>query len=343
MEKTTPPNETNFQIDINKITKDELILINGIGEKTAESIISYREKIGKFTNLNQLLNIEGIGEKTLETLKQYLILDNQQLPPQNPNVEKTTPPNETNFQIDINKITKDELILINGIGEKTAESIISYREKIGKFTNLNQLLNIEGIGEKTLANLKQYLTLDIQQSPSQNSNPNVEKTTPPNETNFPIDINKITKDELILINGIGEKTAESIISYREKIGKFTSLNQLLNIDGIGEETLENLKKYLTLEIPQQTTPLETSLSHVETTSPKTNPPQTETTQITKPVLVNINTASFDELMQVDGMTEEIANKIMEFRELAGPFSQVNEVAMFCSNSVASKIIKQLTI
>ncbi len=258
----------------------------------------------------------------------------------NNNTDSSTP-QINDFPIDINKATKDELILINGIGEKTAESIISYREKIGKFTNLNQLLNIEGIGEKTLETLKQYLILDNQQLPPQN--PNVEKTTPPNETNFPIDINKITKDELILINGIGEKTAESIISYREKIGKVTSLNQLLNIDGIGEETLENLKKYLTLEIPQQTTPPETSLSHVETTSPKTNPPQTETTQITKPVLVNINTASFDELMQVDGMTEEIANKIMEFRELAGPFSQVNEVAMFCSNSVASKIIKQLTI
>ena len=77
-----------------------------------------------------------------------------------------------------------------------------------------------------------------------------------------------------------------------------------------------MKKYLTLKVPEQTT---------------------------KPVLVNINTASYDELMQVEGMTEEIANQIIEFREKAGPFSQVNEVAMFASNSVASKIIKQLTI
>ena len=218
------------------------------------------------------------------------------------------------FPFDINKVTKDQLTRIDGIGEKTAQSIISHREKIGKFTSLNQLLNVEGIGEKTLENLKQYLILENPQPSTQN--PNDEKTTTPAETPFPIDINKVTKDQLILIDDIGEKTAESIISYREKIGGFTSLNQLLNISDIGDKTFETLKKYLTLKVPEQTT---------------------------KPVLVNINTASYDELMQVEGMTEEIANQIIEFREKAGPFSQVNEVAMFASNSVASKIIKQLTI
>ena len=49
---------------------------------------------------------------------------------------------------------------IKGVGEKTAQAIIAYREQIGGFTELEQLMEIEGIGEKRFATLCEYLTLD---------------------------------------------------------------------------------------------------------------------------------------------------------------------------------------
>ncbi|EOD53905.1 ComEA protein [Aeromonas molluscorum 848] len=45
-------------------------------------------------------------------------------------------------------------------------------------------------------------------------------------------------DELTALKGIGEKKAQSIIDYREKQGKFSSVDQLADVSGIGPATLE---------------------------------------------------------------------------------------------------------
>ncbi|MEN6320593.1 MAG: helix-hairpin-helix domain-containing protein, partial [Syntrophaceae bacterium] len=44
---------------------------------------------------------------------------------------------------------------------------------------------------------------------------------------IPIDINKATQDDLILITGIGEKTALKIIQHRTQIGRFNKLEELM--------------------------------------------------------------------------------------------------------------------
>jgi competence protein ComEA len=62
-----------------------------------------------------------------------------------------------------------------------------------------------------------------------------------------ININTANKSDFQKLPGIGEKTAESIISYRNKIGKFSSVNGLLNIQGIGEAKFSKIKKYLCIK------------------------------------------------------------------------------------------------
>ncbi len=44
-----------------------------------------------------------------------------------------------------------------------------------------------------------------------------------------------------LLNGVGEKKAEAIISYRKTNGPFSSLAQLEQVDGIGPATIEKNK------------------------------------------------------------------------------------------------------
>lgn len=61
---------------------------------------------------------------------------------------------------------------------------------------------------------------------------------------FPIDVNLVTFEELCAIDGIGEKTADKIIEYRNSVGKITSLEQLGEIYGIGDKTIEKLYNYL---------------------------------------------------------------------------------------------------
>ena len=63
----------------------------------------------------------------------------------------------------------------------------------------------------------------------------------------PISLNTASVRELQKINGVGEKTAESIVAYREENGEFTSAEELLEINGIGEATLEKILPQIVIE------------------------------------------------------------------------------------------------
>ena len=63
-------------------------------------------------------------------------------------------------QVNINTASIAELTTLNGIGEKKAQAILTYREEQGLFTTLEEIKNIPGIGEKTFENLKPYITIN---------------------------------------------------------------------------------------------------------------------------------------------------------------------------------------
>ncbi|MBR2715318.1 MAG: helix-hairpin-helix domain-containing protein [Ruminococcus sp.] len=60
-------------------------------------------------------------------------------------------------------------------------------------------------------------------------------------------LNTATKEELVLLNGIGEKTAEKIIKHREEEGPFESIEELKNLKGITDESFNKLLPYITVK------------------------------------------------------------------------------------------------
>jgi len=66
------------------------------------------------------------------------------------------------------------------------------------------------------------------------------------ESALSVDINRAGAAELDLLPGVGEVTARSIMTFREKNGPFTSLEQLMDVPGIGPETYEKIKPHITL-------------------------------------------------------------------------------------------------
>lgn len=56
-------------ININTASSGELTSIKGIGEKTAQAIIDYRQKNGLFKAIEDIKNVKGIGDKKFETIK----------------------------------------------------------------------------------------------------------------------------------------------------------------------------------------------------------------------------------------------------------------------------------
>ena len=61
-------------IDINRSSMQDLVLVPGIGEKTAEKILEQRSMNGKFRKLDELMLVKGIKEKRFEKLRRYLCI-----------------------------------------------------------------------------------------------------------------------------------------------------------------------------------------------------------------------------------------------------------------------------
>lgn len=61
----------------------------------------------------------------------------------------------------------------------------------------------------------------------------------PNEKK--ININTASTDELITLHGIGPKIAAEIVNYREKHGKFKSIEDIKKVRGIGKKKFEKIK------------------------------------------------------------------------------------------------------
>ena len=61
--------------------------------------------------------------------------------------------------IDLNTATSEQLQTLPGIGPVLAGRILAYRDEIGNFTSVGQLMNVSGIGEKKLEELWDYVTV----------------------------------------------------------------------------------------------------------------------------------------------------------------------------------------
>jgi len=68
---STSNNMSNNLININTADLTELQKIPGVGEKTAEKIINYRNS-SPFSSIEDIKNVDGIGDKKFESMKEYI-------------------------------------------------------------------------------------------------------------------------------------------------------------------------------------------------------------------------------------------------------------------------------
>jgi competence protein ComEA len=144
-----------------------------------------------------------------------------------------------------------------------------------------------------------------------------EKLTKLVEVDAPLnlDIRTASLEELITLPGIGEKRAADIIAYREKT-PFTAVNQLVNVKGIGVKTYAKLLPDL----------LAFGDSLLSDTPPKATKGKqaasAHKSEIT--TMVNLNTASVEQLCTLVGIGEVKAKAIIAWREENGAFSSIED-------------------
>jgi len=64
---------------------------------------------------------------------------------------------------------------------------------------------------------------------------------------IPLDLNRVTVEDLCLVPGVGESLAREMVAYREQRKGFRTLRELRQVKGIGEAKAKALQSYLRVQ------------------------------------------------------------------------------------------------
>ncbi|MDO4929083.1 MAG: ComEA family DNA-binding protein [Corynebacterium sp.] len=74
LEEATPAGVEDNKVSLNYASLTELMTLPGVGEKTAQAIVEYREANGRFQSLAELQQVKGIGAAKFATLEPLIRL-----------------------------------------------------------------------------------------------------------------------------------------------------------------------------------------------------------------------------------------------------------------------------
>jgi competence protein ComEA len=63
---------------------------------------------------------------------------------------------------------------------------------------------------------------------------------------IPLDLNRVSMEDLCLVPGIGESLAKEIVEYRKKRRAFGAVSELRNVRGIGEKKWQSFRAFFTV-------------------------------------------------------------------------------------------------
>lgn len=142
-----------YYLEENMIILDAINLAGGLTEEADLLLINLAEKI----SANQKIYIPSSDELE-QNIEEYaeLISQGGMLP----NNESKKTFNSTTNLININTASSEELQNLNGIGPSKAEAIINYRQQMGSFSSLEELMKVPGIKENSFQKIKDYIKIN---------------------------------------------------------------------------------------------------------------------------------------------------------------------------------------
>lgn len=144
-------------------TKEQEIIIHIAGAVENEGIIKLKEesRIADAIEMAGGLTIEAdiknvnLAQKVQDGQKIYIPEKGEEI---ETNIETKEMQND-NQKININTATQTQLETLSGIGPSTAQKIIEYRNKNGKFEDIEEIKNVSGIGESKYESIKEDITV----------------------------------------------------------------------------------------------------------------------------------------------------------------------------------------
>ena len=138
----TKPVRLPDKIDLNKADSIQFLSLPGIGPYFCKRILTYRESLGGFYDINQLTEIYGLKRSRVDSIRSYLFIGDKNLK-----------------RININSTTIDELSRHPYISYREASDIVRLRKRKSQILNLKLLRKKKIFSDSTFRRVKPYLIL----------------------------------------------------------------------------------------------------------------------------------------------------------------------------------------
>ena len=205
----------------------------GLSDRQIRMIKNYEAKGGRFRKKEDLARIYAINDADYARLEPYIEIK----PVKSAQPDKLVPPQHTDpivgltelrtLHIDLNDADSLELQYLPGIGPVFASRIVRFRESLGGFHHVSQLMDVYGFDSLRFAGLEKQVYVDT------------------------------TKLQKIALNSadyqrfrdhpfVSHKLANAIVQYRKQHGPYRAISDLLRIAIMDEQIFRKIAPYLTL-------------------------------------------------------------------------------------------------
>ncbi len=220
-----------FPFDPNTADSTQLLRL-GLQPWQVRNIYKYRAAGGVYRQPRDFARLYGLTLKQYRRLEPYIRISEENQPAENyfykhePLEERDTVKYPIKLQAEerivLNRADTTELRKVPGIGPFFARKIVEYRERLGGYYRVQQLLEIEDFPEAAVA----YFII------------------PDNTQLRKLNINRLSLNELKRHPYLNFYQARAIVDYRRLHGTIQSLDQLSLLRDFPREAIERLTPYV---------------------------------------------------------------------------------------------------
>jgi DNA uptake protein ComE-like DNA-binding protein len=179
-----------------------------------------------------------------------------------------------------------------GLDTEQTDRLFAFRER-GKFVNsVEEFKQITGVNDSLLALISPYFKFPDWTKQKVSNTKKIKKEVLPDEVK---DLNKATIEELLTVSGVDLKMAQRIIAYRNLLQGYSIDEQLFEVYYLKKETAVSILRHFKV---------------------------TELPELKK---ININTASFKELLHTPYLDYNLTRQICRYRDQNDFFESLNEL------------------
>lgn len=215
-------------------TADSSTLVHlGFEPWQAKNMIKYRAAGGRYRKPEDLKKLYGMTDSMYQALTPYIYIAREEVDSVAvDSLRKDSLPRweEENKDTILNLRTADtvELKMIHGIGSYRARQIVRYREQLGGFVSVEQVLEAKGMENVDADSLLAHFWIDSVK---------IE----------PMNVNSVGVQRLSRHPYLRFEQAQAIYELRRKKIRLDSIQQLQQIECISAETLEKIAPYLNFD------------------------------------------------------------------------------------------------